>query len=165
MAYRAPGRLGFTVGVISAVLLQSALVAQAPSVKGTYVVGGKDALLTNVRASRTTLDDGKKKMPGYVVLLSAKPATGDLLDWRTAEPSKRGSFIVLLLESNGNVWAADLGHMDAKHSPVGVITEVQKAAFEVKGDRISGRYHTLREEEFFEDHYTIDVTFDVPLAP
>jgi hypothetical protein len=61
-------------------LVVSVLSAQTGAVKGSFVLGGTDALLRNVRATRTVLDDGKTKKPGYAVLLSAKPATGDITE-------------------------------------------------------------------------------------
>jgi hypothetical protein len=140
------------------------LPAQPATVNGTFVMNGTAAQLTNVRAVKTVLDDGKKKIDGYAVLLSAKPATGNILDWKTAEPSERGSFILLMLEPTGSVWAAELGHAARKDGRFGVVTELAKAAFDVKGGRISGRYRTMQEEEFAGDRYTIDVTFDAPLG-
>ena len=148
-------------------LLTLAAVAglpQAPTVKGTFVMNKTDAKLAHVRAMKTVLDDGKKKTPGYAVLLSTKPAeAGDFSAWRLGDPQERGSFIYLLLESNGEVWVAELGHSARKGGKIGVVMEVKKVTLAVKDGRITGQYRTNREETFFDDRYTVDVTFDAPL--
>ena len=46
---------------------------------------------------------------------------------------------------------------------IGVVMEVKKVTLAVKDGRIAGQYRTNREETFFDDRYTIDVTFDAPL--
>jgi hypothetical protein len=150
--------------VLAATLLAPAVVAAQPgSVKGSFVLNGVDAGLTNVRAIRAVLDDGRKKINGYTVLLSAKPAPGDVDSWRTADPSERGSFIYLMLEPDGTVWVAELGHAARKGGRFGVMLEVKKAAFEVKGDVLRGHFRTAQEEEFLGAHYTIDLTFETTL--
>lgn len=137
---------------------------QAPTVKGTFVMNKIDAKLAHVRAMKTVLDDGTKKTPGYAVLLSTKPAeAGDFSAWRMGDPQERGSFIYLLLESNGEVWVAELGHSARKRGKIGVGMEVKKVALAVKDGRITRQYRTKREETFFDDRYTVDVTFDAPL--
>jgi hypothetical protein len=139
-------------------------LTQAPSVKGTFVMNKSDAKLAHVRATKTVLDDGKKQSPGYAVLLSTKPAeAGDFSAWRMGDPHERGSFIYLMLESNGEVWIAELGHNARKGGKIGVVLEVKKVTFAVKDGRITGQYRTNREETFFDDRYTVDVTFDAPL--
>jgi hypothetical protein len=100
------GRALLVLVIVVAVLVIPAF-AQKSTVKGTFVLGGVDARLTNVRAVRTVLDDGKTKTPGYAVLLSAKPAVGDIHPWRSGEASERGSFIYMMLEPSGAVWIAD----------------------------------------------------------
>ena len=137
--------------------------AQPPSLNGTFVMNKTDAKLTHVRATKTVLDDGKKQSPGYAVLLSEKTAAGNFSSWRTADPHERGSFIYLMLESNGDVWIAELGHSVRKGGKIGVVLEVKKVAFAVKDGRIVGQYRTNGEETFFDDRYTIDVTFDAPI--
>ena len=152
-----------TLVVLAISIATTVAVAQKGTIKGTFILNGVDAKLTNVRAVRTMLDDGKKKMPGYAVLLSAKPASGDIMPWRTGEPAERGSFIFMMLEANGAVWIAEMGHANRKGSRFGVVTEIKKMAFEVKGDQLTGRYGSQGEETFSDDRYTADLTFDVPL--
>ena len=65
------------------------VLAQPPTLKGTFVLNKTDAKLTHVRATKTVLDDGKKKSAGYAVLLSERPTEGDISSWRTAEPGER----------------------------------------------------------------------------
>lgn len=149
--------------VLAISIATTVAIAQKGAIKGTFIVNGVDAKLTNVRAVRTTLDDGSKKTPGYALLLSAKPATGDISAWRTGDPAERGSFIFMMLEANGAVWIAEMGHANRKGGRFGVVTEMRKIAFEVKGDQLTGHYGTQREETFSDDRYTADLTFDVPL--
>jgi hypothetical protein len=153
-----------TLAVLAISFATTAAVAQNGTLKGSFVLNGVDAKLTNVRAVRTVLDDGKKKAPGYAVLLSAKPATGDITTWRTGDPKELGSFVFLMLEANGTVWIAELGHAARKGGRFGVVTELAKMMFEVKGDQLIGRYGTHQEEAFFDDRYTADFTFDVALG-
>jgi hypothetical protein len=155
----------FVVTIATAVVAGSGAQAQpkAPTLKASFVMNKTDGKLAHVRALKTILDDGSKKTPGYAVLISAKPAEGDILPWRTAEAKERGSFIYLLLEANGDVWVAQLAHTVKSGSSIGVVTEVKKVAFAVKDGRISGQYRTNGEESFFDDRFTIDLTFDAPL--
>src|SRR5262249_49795589 len=130
-------------------------------VEGKFVVGGMDAQLKYARAQRVKLDEKGKQ--GYAVLLSAKPATGDILAWRTAEPSERGSFICILFEANGAVWVAELGHVKAKSGRSGVVTELQKLSFDVKDNRLAAHVSTNGDQFFTQDHYNVDLTFAAPL--
>ena len=130
-------------------------------VEGKFIVGGADAQLKHVRAKRVKLDEKGKQ--GYAVLLSAQPATDDILAWRTKDPSERGSFICVLFEQNGAIWVADLAHVKAKSGRFGVVTEVQKVAFEVNDNRLSAHIKTDGEQVFTEDRYTVDLSFAAPL--
>ena len=154
-----------TARLVVFIILTCAFVghAQAPVLKATFVLNKTDAKLTHVRAMKTVLDDGKKQSAGYAVLLSERPAEGDFSSWRTAEPRERGSFIYLMLESAGEVWIAELGHSSRKGGRIGVVTELKKVTFAVKDGRIMGHYRTNGEETFFDDRYSIDLTFDAPI--
>ena len=136
--------------------------AQNQAVKGTFVLDGTDAKLTQVRIARFPLDEGAKKL-GYAILMSAKPATGDIHSWRTADPLERGNFVFLVLEPTGDVWIAELGHTTRKGGRFGVVLELKKAAFEVKNDRLTGHYRTNGEQSFGDSKYTIDLTFSAPI--
>ncbi len=142
--------------------MTSLFFAQNPSVTGTFVLGGTDAKLTHVRVVRTVLDERTKKQ-GYAILMSAKPATGDVRLWQAADPAERGSFVFLVLEPTGDVWIAELGHAARQGGRFGVMLELKKAAFEVKGDRLTGHYRTNGEESFGDSKYTIDLTFGAPI--
>jgi len=149
-------------GLVSLLVVFSMYAAQEPpKLEGKFILAGTDAKLSHVRAVRTALD--AKGKPGYAILLSARPAEGDILPWQTADPAKRGSFIFLLLEKNGSVWVAELGHTAAKSGRFGVVTELKATGFEVRGDRLQARVQTSREEEFSGNHYTVDLKFDVPI--
>jgi len=143
--------------------LSLALVAATNpgKVSGTFIVAGTDAQLKHVRAKRVKLDD--KGQMGYAVLMSAKPATGDIEAWRTADPQERGSYVHVIFDSKGEIWIAELGHVRAKTRPFGVMTEIRKVAFEVTGEQISGHIRTEGEQVFTDDHYSVDLTFQAPL--
>lgn len=138
------------------------LGAQKTGVTGTFVLDGADAKLAHVRVMRTLLDDTTKKQ-GYAILMSARPVTGDIRSWQTADPAERGSFVFLVLESSGDVWVAELGHAARKGGRFGVVLELKKAAFAVKGDRLTAHYRTNGEESFGDSKYTIDITFDAAI--
>jgi hypothetical protein len=148
-----------------ALLLALPLLAATTDSKvdGKFIVGSADAQLKHVRAKRVKLDEKGKQ--GYAVLLSAQPATGDILEWRTKEPSERGSFIVVLFESNGAIWVADLAHVKAKSGRFGVVTELQKVAFDVKNNQLAAHVKTDGEQVFTDDHYNVDLSFSAPLEP
>jgi hypothetical protein len=135
--------------------------ASTGKVDGTFLVAKTDAKLQYARATRAELDEKGKS--GYAILLSERPAEGDISAWRTGQPSERGSFIYLMLEKNGAVWVAELGHSAAKAGRFGVVTEVSVDGFRFEGNRLSGRLKTAGEQEFTDDRYSIDLTFDVPL--
>ncbi len=158
-------RLRWLLTAVVALLIASPAMPESKpaSVKGTFVVGGADAHLKHVRAKRVKLDE--KGKPGYAVLLSERPATGDFSDWRMADPSKRGSFIFLLLEKSGDIWVAELGHAQAKSGRFGVVTELRKVAFDAAGERLAAHVTTGGEQTFTDDRYSVDLTFDAPLEP
>ena len=132
----------------------------APPVAGSFVVNGVDAELAQARAASVPLDEGKS---GYAVLLTARPAHGEILSWRSAEPAERGSFIVMMLEANGAVWVAELGHANAKTGRFGVVSELEVTGFTASADRVAGRVRTQGEQTFSEDRYSVDLQFDVAL--
>ncbi len=130
-------------------------------VKGTFVVGGVDAGLKHVRAGRVKLDE--EGTMGYAAILSARPADGELSQWQTEDPAKKGSFIYVVFEPNGAIWIVELGHANAKSGRFGVVLEVKAESFKVTGDRLSAHIRTLREQDFGEDRFTLDLTFEAPL--
>jgi hypothetical protein len=149
-------------GCVALLLTLPLLAATSESkVDGKFIVAGTDAQLKYARAKRARLDDKGKQ--GYAVLLSAQPATGDFLEWRTKEPSEKGSFICVLFEQNGAVWVADIAHVKAKSGRFGVVTELQKVAFEVRNGGIAAHITTNGDQLFTDDHYDIDLTFSAPL--
>ena len=135
--------------------------AAAGNVEGTFVVAGKDAQLKYARAVRTKLDE--KGTMGFVLLLSARTATGDIERWRTAEPSERGSFIVLVLDPSGAVWVAELGHAAAKSGRFGVVSEVKTSGFKVTGDQLTVTVRTDGEQRFADDRYSINLKVDATI--
>ena len=152
--------LGFVLAMVAVSIGGVAVAAPAPTVKGKFVVGGADAGLKHVRAQRAQLDETTK---GFIVLLSAKPAEGDIMAWRSADPKERGSFIFLMLEDKGTVWVAELGHANAKSGRFGVVTEIKTQSFQVEGDRLKAKFATVGEQSFVDDRYTIDLEIDAPL--
>jgi hypothetical protein len=142
------------------IVLLGAPAWAAPHVKGTFMVQGVDARLAHVRAARVELEPGK---PGYAVLLSERPAEGDILSWRTADPAERGSFICLLLETTGAIYIAELGHAKAKSGRFGVLSELAVTGFNVAGDTIAARVRTEREQTFGDDRYSVDLDFEATL--
>lgn len=145
------------------VVATSLYAAQKPDPKASFVMNGTDAGLTHVRAVKTVLDDGRTKKPGYMALVSAKPASGDISEWRSADPAKQGSFIFLMLEENGDIWIAELGHTARRSGRFGVVLELKKVGFSVKDGEVTGQYRTEREQTFGDDRYTIDLSFKAPL--
>lgn len=149
------------IAAIALVLLATPTLAAPPaSVQGSFVVGGVDAVIHHVRATRAALDE---KTSGYAVLLSARPAEGDIAPWRIGDPKERGSFIYLMLEKSGAVWIAEIAHAGAQNTHFGVMSEVQVKSFSATGDRLAGQLTTNGEQTFTDDHYTIDLKFDVPI--
>lgn len=138
-------------------------MAAAGKVEGTFIVAGADAQLKFARAARTKLDD-KGKM-GYALLLSARNATGPIESWRTAEPAERGSFMVLILEQNGGVWVAELGHTAAKSGRFGVVSEVTTSGFHVQGDQLTVNITTGGEQQFTADRYNINLKVEATIEP
>ncbi|HEX6899761.1 MAG TPA: hypothetical protein VF789_08610 [Thermoanaerobaculia bacterium] len=130
-------------------------------VSGTFVVGGKDAGLKHIRAGRVKLDE--QGTMGYAAVLSARPAEGELSQWQTEDPAKKGSFIYVVFEPSGAIWIVELGHANAKTGRFGVILEVKVESFKVTGDRLAAHIRTVREQSFGEDIFTVDLTFDAPL--
>ena len=130
-------------------------------IEGTFVVGGVDAGLKHVRAARVKLDEEGRT--GYAALLSANPAEGDIARWQIGDPAEKGSFIYVVFEPNGAIWIAELGHAKAKTGRFGVVMEVKVESFKVTGDRISAHIRTVGEQEFTQDKYQLDLTFEAPL--
>jgi len=136
---------------------------QPGKLSGKFIVGGEDAHLKYVRAQRMKLDN--KGHMGIAVLMSAKPLTGDIQRYRAADPVEHGSYVLVVFDQAGEVWVADLGHIHAKTRPFGVTTEIKKAAYAVKDQRIAAHITTGGDQVFTEDHYNVDLTFDAPIEP
>jgi hypothetical protein len=147
--------------LVIAVLASGAALMAQDKVQGTFLVGGKDAGLKFVRAMRVPLDD--KGKTGYAILLSAAKAEGDISEWRTAEPAKRGSFMYIMVEPNGAIWIAELGHAAAKTGRFGVVLELKAPKFQVQGNRLIAQFKTEREQSFNADRYTIDLNVEATL--
>jgi len=154
-----------SVSLMVVTLLVALPVPGAPpaagKVEGTFMVAGADAQLKHVRAARVKLDE--KGKVGYAVLISAKPATGDISRWRLEDPSERGSFVFALFETSGAVWVAHLAHAKAKSRNFGVVTELQKAAFEVRDQRLLAKIRTDGEQTFTDDRYSVDLRFEAAI--
>ncbi len=149
------------VAIIGTLFLASSTFAAPPAtIQGSFVVGGVEAGLHHVRATRVALD---QQTSGYAVLLSAQPAAGEIAPWQSGDPLERGSFIYLMVESNGAVWIAEIAHAAAQNTHFGVVTEVQVKGFSVSGDRLTAQLTTNGEQTFTDDRYTIDLKIDVPL--
>ena len=153
--------IGIRGALLFTALAAGTAISAAGKVEGTFVVAGTDAKLRHVRAVRTTLDD--KGRTGFAILLSAREAAGDTAEWRTAEPSKNGSFIYLILEPNGAVWIAELGHASAKSGRFGVVTEVKTSGFKVQGDQLTVALTTGGEQEFTQDRYRLDLKIEATI--
>jgi len=149
--------------VVAALLSLPALAAAPAEIKGSFVLGGVDAKLTHVRAKRIALDGEAGTF--YAVLLSARPAEGDIELWRTGDPKERGNFLHLIFNAKGEIQVYEIGHTSAKsgHGLFGGVMEIKKVAFEVRGDHLSAHVRTNGEESFSDDRYTLDLTFEVPL--
>lgn len=156
-------RNSIVFATVAVVLVASSLApAQAPAegkMEGKFVVNGIDAQLKHARGVKMPVD-GKQ---GYAVLLSARPATGDIAPWRTGDPVKRGSFVFVIFEGNGAIYISELAHDKAANTRFGVVTEVKKQAFEVRNNRLVAHIKTPSEQSFTQDKYTVDLKFDVPL--
>jgi hypothetical protein len=132
-----------------------------PEVQGSFVVGGVEAKLSHARATRVELEKGKR---GFALLLSASEAEGDIRAWQTADPKERGSFLFLLLEPNGAVWVAEIGHAASKAGRFGVVTEVLVEGFAAESALLKARVRTVGEQEFSDDRYRIDLQVAAPLG-
>jgi hypothetical protein len=143
------------------------VVASAPAtpiVKGTFVHAGVDAKLTHVRASRVKLSGVEQ--PGYGVLMTPQKVDGPLPEWQSADPAKRGSFIYLMLEPNGKVYIAQLGHEAvAEQGAYGIMQELKVEGLEVRPELIAGHIRTVGEQTFFDKPYSVDLQFAAPLEP
>jgi hypothetical protein len=61
------------------------------------------------------------------------------------------------------IWIAELGHAKAKSGRFGVVMEVKVVSFKVTDDRLSAHVRTVGEQEFTQDKYQLDLTFEAPL--
>jgi hypothetical protein len=147
--------------LLVALMTVGAVISAAGKVDGAFVVGGTDAKLKYVRAIRTKLDANGRT--GVAILLSAREVTGDTEPWRTGDPSKNGSFIYLILEPDGAVWIAELGHASRKDGRFGVVTEVKTSGYKITGDQLSFALSTNGEQEFLKDRFRIDLKIEATI--
>lgn len=145
----------------SLLLALPGLAADKPAIQGSFLVNGKPAKLQHIRARWEPLDD--KGTKGVGVLLSEEPLGGDMGNWRTAEPKEVGDFVYVIFDQNADIWIVELGHTAAKSGRFGVVIEVKKMAYEVKDGKIHAQIKTLREWDFGDDRFTVDLTFDAPI--
>jgi len=147
------------LGVLAVFIVLPLPAATTGKVSGAFVLAGSDAQLKYVRATRVKLDEKKS---GYAVVIAAEPPTGEIMDWKTAEPSKKGNFIHIMFESNGDVWVTELGHVKSAAGRFAVVTEVHKVTFDVRDGRLAAHVKTDGDQKF-DDPYNVDLTFEAPI--
>ena len=154
-------RRAVLVAMTCALVAQVLVAAAAPIVSGKYLGNGKPATLSFVRIIPHEDWEGVK---AHTLILSEKDAAKvDKPDF-DAMFGKLGHALVVSLDEKGSIFSTQVCHQALEKSGLSSSGTLSVDGFAITGGKLSARFFTTKEEEFFGDKWEIDLTVkDAPL--
>ncbi len=151
--------------VVAALVLAVAAAAPAAAADGTvtgkFLGNGKQGALAHAVAV-----PAEEKWQGEdaftVVLTEQAPKPGSKADW-DAGFGELGAALVVHLTKKGDLYGTEIYHPALEHKPFSSSGTLELEDFKLEGGKISGHLYTPKEDEFFGDHWSVDVTFSAPI--
>ena len=153
---------GWTVGAALVLAVAAAPAAAADgTVTGKFLGNGKQGSLAHAVAV-----PAEEKWQGEdaftVVLTEQAPKPGAKADW-DAGFGELGAALVVHVTKKGDLYGTEIYHPALEHKPFSSSGTLELEDFKLEGRKISGHLYTPKEDEFFGDHWSVDVTFSAPL--
>lgn len=143
---------------IALALKQSAFPEEAA---GKFIGNGQNAKIAHAWAGPTEKWQGEES---YVLVLSAKPATGSKQPDFDAFFGELGSALIVKLTKSGDIFGTEVYHEALKKKPFSSIGTLKLENYKLEGDVISGRLHTGGADEFFGETWEVDLIFRAKIS-
>jgi hypothetical protein len=144
-----------------------AFAAAAPAaaadgtVSGKFLGNGKQATLAHAVA--VPAEEKWQGEDAYTVVLTEQPPKPDgKADW-DAGFGELGAALVIHVTRKGDLYGTEIFHPALEHKPFSSSGTLELGDFKLEGGKISGHFYTKQENEFFGDHWSVDVTFSAPI--
>jgi hypothetical protein len=139
----------------------AAASADAAKVSGEYLGNGKPAQIAHVRViPHENWQDEK----AWTIILSEKDAAKAEKPDFDAMFGELGSALVVSVTASGSIFSVQVCHQALEKSGFSSSGTLSAEGFSIAGGKLSGRFFTSKEEEFFEDRWKVDlVVKDAPL--
>lgn len=145
---------------VALVIFPLSTVQAAGKVEGKFMGNGKDGKLTHAMANKGEPFDGKETT---VIILSEKDASGSKDPSMEANFGKLGSALVLKVDSENSLIGTQVYHTAHEKAGFSSGGQVEISDFKIEGKNVSGAVKTKKEYDFFDDKWSIDLTFVAPM--
>jgi hypothetical protein len=154
------GRWVFPVIVLVA-LASAVAAADAAKVSGEYLGNGKPAKIAHVRV---VPHEKWQDETAWTIILSEQDASAAKKPDFDAMFGELGSALVVSVTESGEIFSVQVCHQALEKSGFSSSGTLAVEGFSLAGGKLSGRFFTSKEEEFFDDRWKIDLTVkDAPL--
>jgi hypothetical protein len=162
MSVLVPGRRRLAaLAIVTGVGIGQAIGAAGPVVSGKYLGNGKPAQLAFARIVPHEDWEGAK---AWTLVISEKDvAKVDKPDF-DAMFGELGHALVVGLNEKGSIFSVQVCHQALEKSGLSSSGTLSIEGFTIAGGKLSARFFTTKEEEFFGDRWEIDLKVtDAPL--
>lgn len=147
-----------TIAVI--LFTASALHAQKPEVKGTFLGDGKDGNIQHLIVQ--TREPFSDQAAIRLVFTEKDPAGSQKPDF-DAGFKKLGSALIISVHRDGGIFGCEVAHSAHEKSPFSALGEIKMEDFVVTETTVSGRITTGGELDAFGQKWNVELTFSAPL--
>lgn len=153
-----------TISQTIAVILftTSALHAQKPEVKGSFLGDGRDGNIQHLIVQ--TREPFSDQAAIRLVFTEKDPASSQKPDF-DAGFKKLGSALIISVHRDGGIFGCEVAHTAHEKSPFSALGEIKMEDFVVTATTVSGRLTTGGELNAFGQKWNVDLTFSAPLPP
>jgi hypothetical protein len=152
---------GAAAALAAALLLAGSGAALAVGkVSGKYLGNGKPAALVHARVVPHEPWDGE---PAYTIVLSEKDPAGVEKPDFDALFGKLGHALVVNVTRSGQLIGTQVCHQALEKSGFSSSGTLQVEGFEIEAGKLSARFFTAGENEFFGDRWEVDLKVEAAL--
>lgn len=150
----APDRRLRTLALFFALTLAGAAAARAGQVSGKYVGNGREAKLAFVTVIPHEEFSGEK---AWTIVASEKDPKGSKKPDFDAQFGELGDALVISVTEKGDIFSVQVCHQQLEKAGFSSSGTLQVDDFSLGGGKISGRFFTKGENEFFGDTWSVDL--------
>lgn len=129
-------------------------------VEGKFMGNGKDGNLTHAMAMKGEPFSGKETT---VIILTEKDASGSTDTDSEARNGKFGNALTLKVNTDNKLVGTYVYHQAHEKKGFSSGGQVELTEFKIEGKNASGTVKTKKEYDFFDDKWSIDLTFMAPM--